>query len=198
MGEAPHPQGSGKNPSRNLDRIAADAAAPAGGGRREPRDCGHFDITIARDGSWFYRGTPINRMSLVRLFSTVLQRDDAGTYWLVTPVERGRITVEDAPFVAVSLTIEGEGRDRTLIFRTNVDDTVAMDDAHPLNIVTNDATGEPRPYIQVRNGLAARLVRPVFYQLVELGEEERVGGATFYGVWSKGRFFPLGRLEGDR
>lgn len=181
---------------RELERIAAEAAStaadPAGA---VPRDCGHFDIHIAADGSWFYRGTPINRAPLVRLFSTVLQRDAAGTYWLITPAERGRITVADAPFAAVELDTTGEGRSQELIFRTNVDDIVIADRDHRLRVATFDATGAPRPYILVRNGLEARLTRPVFYQLVELGREERVADATLFGVWSKGEFFPLGRLD---
>lgn len=165
---------------------------------REVRDCGRFDIVIKRDGTWLYRGSPIHRMSLVRLFASVLRRDGEGAYWLVTPAERGLITVEDVPFMAVELTVRGDGRDQELIFRTNVDDTVAASDDHPLRAVIDDATGEPRPYVLVRNGLEARLIRPVFYQLVDLGNEERVGDTTFFGVWSKGRFFPLGRLDGDR
>jgi len=180
---------------RELERIAAAASTAAASGGALPRDCGHFDIHIAADGSWFYRGTPINRAGLVRLFSTVLRRDAAGAYWLVTPAERGRITVADAPFAAVELDRRGEGRLQELIFRTNVDDIVTADRDHRLRVTTADASGGPRPYIQVRNGLEARLTRPVFYQLVELGREERVGDTTLFGVWSKGEFFPLGRLD---
>jgi uncharacterized protein len=161
----------------------------------KPRDCGDLDLHIAKDGSWFYRGSPITRASLVRLFSTVLQRDSEGGYWLATPAERGRITVEDAPFIAVELTREGEGPTQTLSLRTNVDENVIVDAAHGLRVTTNSATGEPSPYVHVRNGLEARLARPVFYELVELGREERVGDRTLYGVWSKGTFFPLGRLD---
>ena len=163
--------------------------------RREPRDCGDFDIHIDRDGSWFYRGTPIKRAALVRLFSRVLARDDAGTYWLTTPAERGRVTVADAPFIAVELTQMGAGADQVLMLRTNIDETVALDADHRLRIVKNDETGEPRPYVLVRDGLEARLARPVFYELVSLGCEERVGGETLYGVWSKSTFFPLGTLD---
>jgi hypothetical protein len=183
--------------SKGLGLLAASlvpkAAAESGGGRREAIDCGHFDITIARDGTWFYRGSPIGRLPLVRLFSTVLKRAADGTYWLETPVERGRITVEDAPFVAVELMRKGEGREQELIFRTNIGETVAADDAHPLRVVSHAATG-PNPYILLRDGLEARLNRPVFYELVGLGREEQVGEETLYGVWSKGRFFPLGAL----
>ncbi|HLJ64454.1 MAG TPA: DUF1285 domain-containing protein [Stellaceae bacterium] len=159
------------------------------------RDCGDFNIHIGADGTWFYHGSPIARAALVRLFSTVLERDRDGGYWLVTPVERGRITVEDAPFIGVTLDRRGEGHDQTLIVTTNVDDTVAIDGDHPLRIAHMPETGEPRPYIHVRNGLEAKLARSVFYELVELGTEERVGDLTLYGVWSKGTFFPLGLAE---
>jgi len=178
---------------RALARIAAAAAAPDK--NAPPRDCGHFDIHIDRNGSWFYRGTPINRASLVRLFSTVLERDTAGGYWLTTPVERGRITVEDAPFTAVDRS--GEGPEQELIFRTNVGDFVTADAAHPLRIETDPASGAPSPYILVRNGLEARLLRPVFYALVELGREEWIGDSIQFGVWSKRTFFPLGPLTDD-
>jgi len=180
---------------RDLARIEAAAAAPRG--KTPPRGCGHFDIHIDHHGSWFYRGTPINRASLVRLFSTVLERDDLGQYWLTTPVERGRITVEDAPFVAVEMDRVGEGPDQQLIFRTNVGDFVTAGAAHPLRIDTDPATKTPRPYLLVRNGLEARLLRPVFYALVELGREERVGNTTLFGVWSEKTFFPLGPLTDD-
>ena len=121
--------------NRELARLEAAAAAPrdpAEKDRAMPRDCGHFDIHIDRDGSWFYRGTPINRASLVRLFSTVLERDAEGVYWLTTPAERGRVTVDEAPFLAVELDRKGEGRSQELIFRTNVGDFVTADAAHPL------------------------------------------------------------------
>jgi hypothetical protein len=160
-----------------------------------PRDCGDFDIHIDRDGSWFYRGTPIKRASLVRLFSTVLHRDAAGAYWLTTPAERGRITVDDAPFLGVELSREGDGPDQVLRVRTNVGDIVTIDRDHPLRVATDETTGTPRPYVLVRNLLEARLARPVFYELVDLGCEERVGDLTLFGIWSQGTFFPLGRLD---
>jgi hypothetical protein len=182
-------------PSKRLEHLAGQMRDPARPALRQPIDCGHFDISIARDGTWFYRGSPIARLPLVRLFSTVLRREADGTFWLITPVERGRITVEDAPFVAVEVTRHGEGRQQRLIFRTNVDDTVAADAAHPLRVVNDPETEAPNPYVLVRDGLEARLTRPVFYELVELGIEERVGDETLYGVWSNGTFFPLGALE---
>jgi hypothetical protein len=181
--------------ARELARIAEQAALRGGNAplRAQPRDCGHFDIHIDRDGSWFYRGTPINRASLVTLFSTVMERDADGVYWLVTPAERGRITVADAPFLAVDLEQKGAGPSQELIFRTNVGDFVTADAQHRLRVTTG-ADGAPRPYIDVRNGLDARLARPVFYDLVERGREERVGDTTLFGVWSKNTFFPLGSL----
>ena len=181
---------------RDLARIESAAAAPRESDvpQGTPRDCGHFDIHIDRDGSWFYRGTPINRASLTKLFSTVLERDEAGVFWLVTPVERGLVTVDDAPFMAIELDRVGEGHDQELIFHTNVGDSVTLDAAHPLRIETDPTTQTPRPYVLVRKKLEARLARPVFYALVEMGTEERVGAETQFGVWSKGTFFPLGLL----
>ena len=160
-------------------------------------DCGNFDIHISRDGTWSYRGSPIGRLPLVKLFASVLQRDDQGTYWLATPVERGRITVEDAPFTAVELTVTGEGQEQILVFRTNLDDNVSADENHPLRVDNDNVTRQPNPYILVRDGIEARLTRAVFYQLVDIGREERVGDATLFGVWSKGKFFPLGSLDQD-
>ncbi len=176
-----------------LAQLATEAAKPPRAGAA-PRDCGDFDIRIARDGSWFYRGSAIRRMALVRLFSRVLARDATGQYWLVTPAERGRIAVEDAPFVAVSLDVENPGAAQRLIFRTNVDEIVMLDAAHPLRIAEDGMTHTPVPYILVRDGLEARIARPVFYQFVELGREERRGGETVFGVWSNAKFFPLGTL----
>jgi uncharacterized protein len=157
-------------------------------------DCGDFAIHISRDGTWWYQGTPIRRIPLVKLFASVLCRGENGTYQLVTPVERGRITVEDAPFIAVELTIAGEGRDQVLTFRTNLDDSVSAGEDHPIRVWTDEVTQAPNPYILVKSGLEARLTRAVFYQLVESGKEERVGRTTVFGVWSQGKFFPLGEL----
>lgn len=179
-----------------LARLAMSAAKPAAGTKTAPRDCGHFDIHIARDGSWFYRGSSINRMALVRLFAGVLERDEAGQYWLSTPAERGRISVEDAPFLAVSLESQNPGGPlQALTFRTNLDQSVTLDGDHPLRVVPDEVTGGPIPYILVRGRLEARLARSVVYELVELGREERVGDSTLFGVWSKGKFFPLGSLS---
>lgn len=172
------------------------------GGRRPPQTiCGDLDMRIGRDGTWFYHGSPIGRQALVRLFSTVLKREDDGSYWLETPVEKGRVEVEDVPFLAVEMEAEGEGRNTRLRFRTNVDDMVTLDDAHPLRVEHDADTGEPGPYILVRPGIEARLTRSAFYDLVEHGVEEDTadGEGVHYGVWSNGTFFPIGTLtESDR
>jgi len=169
---------------------------PAAGGQRSPVDRGDLDMRITRDGTWFYRGSPIGRIALVKLFASVLRREQDGSYWLVTPVERGRIEVEDVPFLAVALTSQSEGRKQQLIFRTNLDDIVTAGPNNPLRIQTA-ASGEPAPYILVRDGLEARLARPVFYHLVELGTEETIDQITQFGVWSMGRFFRLGEPSAD-
>jgi hypothetical protein len=163
------------------------------GGRPPAIELADLDMRIARDGTWFYRGSPITRMKLVKLFASVLRREGDGSYWLVTPAERGRVAVEDAPFIAVAVEREGEGRDQLLIFRTNLDEIVTAGPERPLRVETAD-DGTPTPYILVRPGLEARLARPVFYELVELGGEEKVAGESQFGVWSSGMFFRLGEL----
>jgi uncharacterized protein len=173
---------------------------PSGDRQRRVLDEG-FDMRIAADGTWFYQGTPINRLPLVKLFASVLRREDDGEYWLVTPVERARVRVEDAPFTAVEVTAEDAGPRQQLIFRTNLDEIVALDEAHPLQSrpprnfppqnLNHSPSQAPRPYILVRDRLEARVLRSVYYHLVELGEQQ---GEQF-GVWSSGRFFPLGSLD---
>ena len=157
---------------------------------------GDLDMTIARDGTWFYRGSPIARQRLVKLFASVLRREEDGSYWLVTPVERGRVTVEDAPFLAVEVNSEGAGTGRRLSFRTNLDEIVAAGPKHPLRVEAG-ANGEPMPYILIRPGLEARLNRPVFYELVELADAERGERRGPFGLWSDGVFFDLGDPEDE-
>ncbi len=154
-------------------------------------DCGDFDIRIARDGSWFYKNTPIGRPALVKLFAGALKRDAAGDYWLETPAERGRIAVEDAPFVAVEATFAGEGEAQQVTFRTNLDQQVPLDAAHPLDMRGNLAE-EPRPYLKLEGGLEALIARSVFYGLVERAVPHRVDGVEMLGLWSAGAFFALG------
>jgi hypothetical protein len=159
--------------------------------------CGDIDIRIARDGTWFHEGSPIGRKPLVKLFAGVMERDEAGDYWLVTPVERARIRVEDAPFMAVELTAEGRGRAQRLTFRTNVDDIMTADAAHPIRVAIGGPRAEPAPYVLVRGRLEAKIARAVYYQLVDLGMEEVVEGHRLLGVWSAGTFFPIGPLPDD-
>lgn len=160
-----------------------------------PPLCGEMDMRIARDGTWYYRGSPIGRKSMVRLFSTVLRHDDDEHYYLVTPVEKLRIRVDDAPFLAVGLELSGTGESQVLTFRTNVDARVAVDVAHPIRVEHNPDSGEPSPYVLVRDRLEALIARAVYYELVELGVEREVGGERLFGVWSASAFFPLGKLD---
>ncbi|HJV41913.1 DUF1285 domain-containing protein [Caulobacter sp.] len=151
-----------------------------------PPHCGEIDIRIRKDGVWFHEGSPIGREALVRLFSTVLRRDPDG-YYLVTPVEKMKITVEDAPFIATRVDrLEGEGGE-ALVFQTNVGDTVVAGPDNAIRVEIDPATGEPRPYLHVRRGLEALIARPVFYELVEMATPR---GDT-WGVTSNGAFFPI-------
>lgn len=159
--------------------------------------CGDFEIAIRRDGTWTYRGTPINRRRLVKLFASVLRRESDGAYWLVTPHERGRIIVEDAPFLAVAVTRVGRGPEQVLRFRSNLDHEVEAGPDHPLRVIEDASSGEPRPYIMVRPGLEARILRAVFYELVDMAEPEghvpEGAAEPRWGVWSQSMFFPLQR-----
>lgn len=154
-----------------------------------PDFCGDIDMRIARDGTWFYMGTPIGRKRMVKLFSTVLRKDDDGKTYLVTPVEKIGITVDDAPFVAVEADAFGEGEDQTIVFRTNVDDEVVAGPDHPIRVEIDPATQEPSPYVMVRDGLEALIARPVFYQLVELGAEQVIDGVENPGSVEQGPIF---------
>jgi uncharacterized protein len=152
-----------------------------------------YQIRIDRDGTWYYHGSPIRRLELVKLFSTVLRRDEAGDYWLVTPAERGRIQVDEVPFTAVGLTFRGEGDNQGLIFRTNLGVEVTAGPDHPIRVEESDVTGEPRPYILVRDNLEARITRSVFYEMVERAQTLGDGEEVQVGLWSMRTFFPLGR-----
>jgi hypothetical protein len=167
---------------------------PAGlfsAGDRRPDE--GYQIRIDRDGTWYYHGSPIRRMELVKLFSTVLRRDEAGDYWLVTPAERGRIQVDEVPFTAVGLTVRGEGVNQELVFRTNLDVEVTAGPDHPIRVEESDVTGEPRPYILVRDNLEARITRSVFYEMVERAQTLGDGEEVQVGLWSMRTFFHLGR-----
>ncbi|WP_342670009.1 DUF1285 domain-containing protein [Magnetospirillum moscoviense] len=160
----------------------------------DPGDCGDLGIHIDRTGRWFYHGSSIDRKEMVCLFAQMMSRDADGRYWLISPGEKGTITVEDVPFLAVELFTGGSGREQVVSFRTNVDDLVTVDQDHPIYFADCPQTGEVVPYVTVRDGLDARLTRPVYYELVALGFEERFDDEELYGLWSSGTFFPLGRL----
>lgn len=151
-----------------------------------PPFCGDLDMHIRRDGTWFYQGTPIGRHELVKLFSTILWRE-GDKYFLVTPVEKVGITVEDAPFVAVDFDAEGAGEDQVLRFVTNVEDTASAGADHPIRVVRDPETGEPAPYILIRRNLEALIDRKSFYRLVDLGTHHD----GWFGVWSGGTFFGI-------
>jgi hypothetical protein len=178
-----------------MARPGFDADALLREALRGERACGDLRLRIDRSGEWSYQGSRIDRPALVRLFASVLRRAEDGGHWLVTPGEVGRIEVEDAPFVAVEMRAEGEGTGRLLSFRTNLDEWVPLDDAHPLRLAPGEGGAEV-PYLTVRDRLEARLGRPVYYELVGLAEPGEGGGAAAaLGVWSGGRFWRLG--EGD-
>lgn len=181
------------------------AASARAAGRRgpppvhlwDPPFCGDLDMRIARDGTWFYLGTPIGRAPLVKLFSSILKRE-GDNYFLVTPVEKVGITVEDAPFVAVDFTAEGQGRDQSLSFVTQVEDTAIAGPEHAIRVARDPATDAPAPYLHIRRNLEALIDRKSFYRLVELGTVETLDGVEQFGVWSQGRFFafqPAAELE---
>lgn len=157
-----------------------------------PDFCGDIDMRIARDGTWYYLGTPIGRKPMVRLFSTIMRRD-GDDYFLVTPVEKVGIKVDDAPFVAVTLEVQGAGEQQVLRFTSNVEDQVEAGPEHPLRFEIDPQTQEPSPYVHVRDNLEALIHRNVFYQLVELAEPQHINGEQWLGVWSSGTFYPIGR-----
>jgi hypothetical protein len=197
----------GNKTLQNLDGIAAAAqqaakdAGDAGSTQKgmppvhlwNPPFCGDLDMRIATDGTWFYLGTPIGRPALVRLFSTILKRED-GKHFLVTPVEKVGIRVDDAPFLAVEMQKDGEGQNRQLRFRTNVDDWVACDSAHRLRF-TAAADGGLTPYLHVRSDLWAKVTRALYYDLVDMGEERVVDGRAMFGIASAGEFFAMADAE---
>ncbi len=164
---------------------------PAPVERWNPPFCGDIDMEIKADGTWFYMGTPIGRKPLVRLFSTVLRKDEDGRTYLVTPAEKVGIRVEDAPFVAVEMQISGKGAEQRLTFRTNVSDVVTADAGHPLRFAVDEASGGLKPYLRVRGRLEALVTRAVMYDLVALGEEIAVDGVACFAVRSGGAVFPL-------
>lgn len=187
---------SGQNPVTPSADTIADAVRSAKTGRLPPVHlwnppfCGDLDMRIARDGTWYYLGSPITRPALVRLFSSVLKLED-GKYMLVTPVEKVGITVDDAPFVAIDFDATRQGRDQVLTFTTHVGDTAVAGPDNPIRVVLDPQTGEPSPYVHIRAGLEALIDRKSFYRLIDLGQDHD----GQFGVWSSGQFFAIAPSE---
>ncbi len=180
-----------------LAALIARAGAETGGRglppveRWNPPFCGDIDMEIRADGTWFYLGTPIGRAPLVRLFSTVLRKDEDGRTYLVTPVEKVGIRVVDAPFLAVEMNASGEGEMQKLTFRTNVGDVVEAGPEHPLRFVIAGGSSELKPYLLVRGRLEALVSRAMMYELVALGETVEIDGTDMFAVRSGGVVFPI-------
>ncbi len=174
--------------------VATKGRGPAPVHLWNPPHCGDIDMRIARDGTWFYLGTPIGRPALVKLFANILRRD-GDAYVLVTPVEKVGIRVDDLPFVAVDFRAEGEGRDQRLTFITNVGDEAVAGPDHPIRVTRAPETGEPAPSVRVRSNLDARIDRKSFYRLIELCVHAPHGGESWFGLWSGGVFFPVIRSD---
>lgn len=190
-------QGQADRSLEGLSAAATAAAQPAKGlppvHLWNPPFCGDLDMRIAADGTWFYLGTPIGRPALVRLFSTILKRED-GKHFLVTPVEKVGIVVDDAPFLAVEMVKEDHPQGRVLRFRTNVDDWVTCDADHRLRFEPSADDGLT-PYLHVRADLWAKVTRPLYYDLVDIGEERVVDGRAMFGVASGADFFAMSDAE---
>lgn len=182
-------------PNSGLEQLLAALKRQAGAGKApppvdqwNPTTCGEAGLEILRDGSWRHEGTRITRESLVRLFASILRKDEDGETYLVTPVEKIRVRVEDAPFLAVRVDRDGVAKEQTLVFTTNVGDVVTAGPANPIRVAIDPDTGEPRPYVLVRGRLEARILRAPYFELAEWTELE--GGKL--GVWSGGAFFAIG------
>lgn len=181
-------QRDASNPLKGLNE-ARKAKGPPPVDLWNPPFCGDIDMRIAQDGTWFYMNSPIGRKPLVQLFASVLRHDEDGKYYLVTPVEKVGIRVDDAPFTAVRMRVEGEGHAQVIRFETNVDDEVTVDEAHPLRFAEEKGTGGLKPYVLVRARLEALVSRALFYDLAAAGRVED----GWFGVWSAGRFYPMQR-----
>jgi uncharacterized protein len=179
----------------SADGIAASATAAARKGPPpvhlwNPPFCGDIDMRIARDGTWFHEGTPIGRPGLVKLFSGILKREGE-KYFLVTPVEKVGIIVDDAPFIAVDFDVTGDADTQSLHFRTLTDDEATAGLDHPIRVRRDEKTGEPSPYIRVRSNLDALIDRKSFYRMIDLGAHAVHEGTRWFGIWSDGQFFPI-------
>jgi hypothetical protein len=184
-----------------LDRLAASLPREKGSlppvEQWNPPFCGDIDMRIAADGTWFYQNSPIGRAPMVRLFASILKRED-NKHFLVTPVEKVGLIVEDAPFLAVELAVDQGPSGQILGFRTNVDDLVEAGPGHALRFEPEQGTGGLKPYLHVRRDLWAKVTRALFYDLVALGEERDVKGKAMFGVASNGEFFPMAEASALR
>jgi hypothetical protein len=188
--DSPPDPGAADGLAKAVARASRGRTGPAPVHLWDPPYCGDLDIRIARDGQWWYLGTPIGRLELVRLFASVLKLED-GRFYLVTPVEKIGITVDDAPFVAVDFRAEGKGAGQVLVFETNVGDETAAGPENPIRVVRDPETGEPSPYVHVRRGLEALIDRKSFYRLVDIGEHRELNGERWFGLRSGGEFFAI-------
>jgi uncharacterized protein len=176
------------NPLRGLQDVVKEKGLPPVH-LWNPPFCGDIDMRIAADGLWYYMNSPIGRMPLVKLFASILRYDEDQKYYLITPVEKCGIRVDDAPFVAIRMRVEGRQRDQVIYFETNVDDDVAVGPEHPLRVADELGTGGLKPYVLVRRNLEALVSRALYYDLVALGVVE----GEWFGVWSSGEFYPMQR-----
>lgn len=156
-----------------------------------PELSGDIDIRIMRDGQWVFKGKPLKREAITRLFSTILRREEDGDYYLVTPVEKWRIQVEDAPLIAHTLAVSGQGAEQQLALTTNMGEELVIGKAHPLTVGRYPDSDEPRPLVDVRHGITARLTTAAFYDLAELVQEINTDDAPYFGVWSDGVLFKI-------
>jgi uncharacterized protein len=202
MASNKHHSTAGLSEAGDAAGLQALIARAAGTGRGKPpverwnpEFCGDLDMEIKADGTWFYMGTPIGRMPLVQLFASVLRKDEDGKTYLVTPVEKVGIRVEDAHFVAVEMNVSGEGANRVLTFRTNVGDVVEAGPEHPLRFVDEEGTDGLKPYLLVRGRLEALVARAVMYEIAEIGEEIEIDGVDMFAVRSNGAIFPIMKME---
>ena len=177
-----------QNIETSLKKIKVQSVAPVESWN--PQFCGNLDIRILKDGSWFYEGSKINRTNLVKLFSSILKKEE-NKYFLVTPIEKVGIQVDFAPFVAISLDLVGNGKSQIISFTTNVGDNFDLNYEHGVRVDYNTETGEPHPYVLVRQNLEALIDRKNFYRLIDLGTVEKYKGQDWFGVWSSNCFFPI-------
>jgi len=174
-----------------MSRADAKDKTPPPVEKWNPQFCGDLDIRIARDGTWYYLGSPIGRQPLVKLFASVLRKDEDGKHYLVTPVEKIGITVDDAPLLAVEMAESGEGDEQQLTLRTNLGDLVPVGTEHPLRFEKEPDSGGLKPYVLVRGRIEALFTRALMYQLAELIVERTGPNGPEMGVWSGGQFYPI-------